>query len=239
MTRALLLASALAVVAAPALAQSQPGGRSGSDLTRDLNSAPPGAVAASPASQPVAAPVAPAPRPAAATPTMATNAPVQRPAATAPTSAARPAANPPAPPANVPTTAPTTAPIIAPAPPPPAVLDAAALRALPFAVEVPRGFEVVSRSPAPGVSIYQVRKGGVPFVMIYAGAQSQFPIYDGERRQLGGRTSVVVTEDGKRRALEHLFDRPDAPQQIHVWVASVEDADKDQAEAIAQSVDPR
>jgi len=75
--------------------------------------------------------------------------------------------------------------------------------------------------------------------MIYAGPASQFPIYDGEQVYAAGRASIVVTEGGRRLALEHLFQRQTAPREIHVWVASVEGADRDLAERIGQSVDLR
>ena len=75
--------------------------------------------------------------------------------------------------------------------------------------------------------------------MIYAGPASQFPIYDGQMIEAAGRASVVVTEDNRRLALEHLFQRPTAPREVHVWVASVEGADRDAAERIAQSIDLR
>lgn len=75
--------------------------------------------------------------------------------------------------------------------------------------------------------------------MIYAGPASQFPLYSGEMVNAGGRASVVATEDGRRIALEHLFTRQTAPAEIHVWVASVEGADRLLAEQIGQSVDAR
>ncbi len=75
--------------------------------------------------------------------------------------------------------------------------------------------------------------------MIYAGPASQFPIYSGEMVEAGGRASVVATEDGRRVALEHLFTRPTAPQEVHVWITSVDGADRTLAEQIGQSVDVR
>ncbi len=75
--------------------------------------------------------------------------------------------------------------------------------------------------------------------MIYAGPIAQFPIYSGEVVRVAGRASVVGVEDGQRRALEHLFQRSSAPQEVHVWVSSVEGADRRLAERIAQSVDVR
>lgn len=82
-----------------------------------------------------------------------------------------------------------------------------------------------------------MRRGEQSFVTIYAGPSAQFPIYDGEMVRAGGRASVVVTENGLRHAMEHLFERPSAPREVHVWVASLEGADRAMAEQIAQSVD--
>lgn len=119
------------------------------------------------------------------------------------------------------------------------VLSAAQRAALPFTVDLPNGFEIVSRPQGPDFAIYSVRRGAQPFVMIYAGPSSQFPIYDGQMAQAGGRSSIVVTENGKRRAVEHLFQREAAPKEIHIWVASLEGADAALAEQIAQTVDLR
>ena len=55
--------------------------------------------------------------------------------------------------------------------------------------------------------------------------------------EAGGRASVVSTEDGVRHAMEHLFQRPVAPREIHVWTMSLDGADRAIAEGIAQSVD--
>ncbi|MDZ4365363.1 hypothetical protein [Brevundimonas sp.] len=224
--------------------------RPGSDLTRDLNSGPP-YIAATPvptavpaatpaprATVPVAAPATAAPRPATPAPT-ATISAGPPPAARAPTplpatpvpAAAAPAASVPAP----------TAPV-AEMPPPVAgvtILDAAARAALPFTLDLPAGFELVTGRPGPDFRIYTVRRGDQTFAMIYAGPASQFPIYDGQMAEATGRVSVVVTEDGRRRAMEHLFQRADAPREVHVWVSTLEGADRDLAEAIAQSVDVR
>src|SRR5690606_3658708 len=153
-----------------------------------------------PASEPAAAP---APRAAEPEPKPApTPAPV-RPAPTpAPTPApARPAA----------TLAPAPA---AEAPPPPSVpavtvLDAAARAALPFSVDLPAGFELVTGRPGPDFRIYTIRRGDRSFAMVYAGPASQFPIYSGEVLEAGGRATVVSTEDGMRHAREHLFQRPE------------------------------
>ena len=75
--------------------------------------------------------------------------------------------------------------------------------------------------------------------MIYAGPASQFPIYDGQLAEVAGRASVVVTETDGRHAMEHLFQRATAPREIHVWVTSLDSAERAIAERIAQSVDPR
>ncbi|MFA4892658.1 hypothetical protein [Brevundimonas sp.] len=120
-----------------------------------------------------------------------------------------------------------------------AVLDAAARAALPFSVTLPPGFEIVTGRPGPDFRIYTIRRGDRSFVMVYAGPASQFPIYSGEMVEAGGRASVVSTEDGVRHAMEHLFQRPDAPREIHVWTMSLDGADRVMAEGIAQSVDVR
>lgn len=119
------------------------------------------------------------------------------------------------------------------------VLSAAQRAALPFTVDLPAGFEIVSRPQGPNFAIYSIRRGAQPFVMVYAGPSSQFPIYDGQMAQAGGRSSIVVTENGKRRAMEHLFQREAAPKEVHVWVVSLEGADAALAEQIAQTVDLR
>ena len=75
--------------------------------------------------------------------------------------------------------------------------------------------------------------------MVYAGPASQFPIYGGQTVQAGGRATVISTEDGQRHAMEHLFQRPDAPREIHVWTMSLEGADRMLAERIAQALEAR
>lgn len=128
----------------------------------------------------------------------------------------------------------------APPPPPPVTpLTAAERAALPFTLALPTGFEIVARPAGPQASVYSVRSEDRTFVMIYAGPSSQFPIYDGQQAQVAGRTSIVVTENGRRRAMEHLFQREAAPREIHVWLASLEGDDAALAEEIAQTVDPR
>ena len=129
-------------------------------------------------------------------------------------------------------------------PPPPAapavtVLDSAARAALPFTAELPAGFEIVTGRPGPDFRIYTIRRGTRSFVMVYAGPSSQFPIYSGQMVEAAGRASILATEDGVRHAVEHLFQRTAAPREIHVWTMSLDGADRDLAEQIAQSVDVR
>lgn len=190
----------------------------------------------SPAAAPLAtaAPTTPPPARAAETaPVAATPAPA-RPTPSRPAPA-------PAPAATVP--APAAAPMEP--PPPPAVpavtvLDAAARAALPFSVDLPAGFELVTGRPGPDFRIYTIRRGDRSFAMVYAGPASQFPIYSGEMIEAGGRASVVSTENGVRHACEHLFQRDGAtPREIHVWTMSLDGPDRALAERIAQSVDVR
>lgn len=236
----------------------------GPDITSSLNSGPPRpadylapepapVVAAPPANAPAAtlpAPVASAPTPSAPasaprTAPVSPASPATPPRSTPPTAApALPPARPAAAPAT--TTPAATAPAVAEAPPPPpavpavTVLDAAARAALPFTVELPAGFELVTGRPGPDFKIYTIRRGDRSFAMIYAGPASQFPIYSGEMLEAGGRASVVSTEDGVRHAREHLFQREGAtPREIHVWTMSLEGPDRALAERIAQSVDVR
>ncbi|MBB5746020.1 hypothetical protein [Brevundimonas variabilis] len=130
------------------------------------------------------------------------------------------------------------APVAAP-PAPPIALNATALAALPFTVVLPAGFQVTSGRPGPDFSVYTVRRGTQPFVMIYTGPASQFPIYSGEIVQAAGRASVVTVEGNQRRAVEHLFQRSTSPGEVHIWVSSLDGADRQIAEQIAQSVDVR
>jgi len=234
----LLLASAASAQTAP----QTPPERSAADLTRDLNSRPPTieeylARPAQPADEAAPAtparPAVPVPAPAAAAP-----APSRSPATSGPSAGRAPA---PAPEAE---TSPNADEVVEAAPAAPAapgvtVLDAAARAALPFTVELPAGFQIVTGRPGPDFRIYTIRRGDRSFVMVYAGPASQFPIYSGETVEAGGRTSVVVTEQGRRHAVEHLFQRPDAPREIHVWTMTLEGADRALAEQIAQSVDLR
>ncbi|WP_426050243.1 hypothetical protein [Brevundimonas sp. SL161] len=126
-----------------------------------------------------------------------------------------------------------------PPPPPMTVLDAPAIRALPFTIDLPAGFTITTGRPGPNFNIWTIRRGQQPLVMVYAGPASQFPIYSGEMVEAGARASVVATEDGRRVALEHLFTRTSAPREVHVWITSVDGADRTLAERIGQSVDVR
>lgn len=241
----MLFATSVAAQSEGATAPS-PQTSSAADLTRALNGGPP-----------FVAPT-PAPAPAPAPASVPARAPTIPPVA-APTAAPVPATSPavavtPAPPT------PRPAPVVVPSPDPatPAVtpaavasppaepvvptyrpLDAAARAALPFRLDLPQGFELDTGRPGPDFTVYSVRRDGTPFVMIYAGPASQFPIYDGQMAEVAGRASVVVTEPDGRHAMEHLFQRASAPREIHVWVASLDPADRAVAERIAQSVDLR
>ena len=115
----------------------------------------------------------------------------------------------------------------------------AAVEALPFRIDLPEGFEIEPSDAGPQAKVYSVRKDGRSFVMIYQGPASQFPIYDGELIDAGGRASVVVDEGGRRRAVEHLFAKDLESRETHVWVSYLEGPDAAQAEQIAQSVEPR
>lgn len=119
------------------------------------------------------------------------------------------------------------------------VLDAPAIAALPFTIDLPAGITITTGRPGSNFDVWTIRRGSQSLAMVYAGPASQFPIYSGEMVERGGRASVVAIEDGRRVALEHLFTRPAAPREIHVWIASVDGADRALAERIAQSVDIR
>lgn len=197
--------------AAPAT-QAAPTG-STSSVTRGLNSAPPSATPAPRASPP--APAASTVRPA--------SPPAPRPA-----------------PASAPAPAPTTASAApTPTPTPAAAPAEAAAEALPFRIDLPEGFEIEPADAGPQAKVYTVRKDGRSFVMIYQGPASQFPIYDGQLIDAGGRASVVIEEDGRRRAVEHLFAKDLESRETHVWLSYLEGPDSAQAEQIAQSVEPR
>ena len=237
-----------------------------STLTRDLNSGPPApAVYLAPAPAPVIAapPPAPASTPAVAimpAPPVARAAPpsaVLPPPSAPPVVATPPRTVPipvvpapgprtapiPPPPVIAPSPTPPPAPAPAVTPPPPApavtVLDIAARAALPFTADLPPGFEIVTGRPGPDFRIYTIRRGPQSFVMVYAGPASQFPIYTGQMVEAGGRASILSSEDGVRHAVEHLFQRAAAPSEIHIWTMSLDGADRDLAEQIAQSVDVR
>jgi hypothetical protein len=119
------------------------------------------------------------------------------------------------------------------------VLSAPGRRRPAVPVELPQGFRITSGRPGPDFNVYTIRRGDQSFVMVYVGPSSQFPIYDGEMVQAGGRSSIVVNEGGQRHAMEHLFQRASNPREIHVWVSSLDGADEALAERIAQSVDAK
>lgn len=257
------------VLAAAVLLSGQttaPAPRSGSDLTRDLNSAPPSAVqpqrpaptqtpppaqASAPQTPPAArATTAPVPR----TQTPATQAPARQPSASQPPAATSPrpsAQNAPGATATAPASRPQTPAVSAQPQPqpqaatseppaaPPTALTAAAIAALPFRLDLPADAIMTASRAGSDANVYAVRRGDRVLLMIYAGPASQFPIFDGQMVRAGGRSSVVVTEGGRRLAMEHLFQRAAAPTEIHVWVASPDGADRDLAERIGQSVDVR
>jgi len=118
-------------------------------------------------------------------------------------------------------------------------LDASAIATLPFSVDLPAGFTIVPARSGADFKVYSIRRRDRTFVMIEVGPSTMFPIYTGESVQAAGRTSIVVTDNGQRRAVEHLFERATAPREIHVWVSSLEGTDRGVAEQIAQSVDDR
>ena len=241
-----------------------PAQRPGSNLTRDLNSAPPSGLATSPAAStavatptptttpaptagatqalpPIGQTPAASPRPAPATSSAPRTTQTLPPIGQSPAATTRPQT--PAPTATAPqATAPrptTTAPAATPpaAAPALAALNAAAIAALPFSIQLPAGLTITPARAGANASIYRVQRGDQTLLMIYAGPSSQFPIYDGETVRAGGRASVVVTEGSRRLAMEHLFQRAADPKEIHVWIASVEGADRDLAERIGQSID--
>lgn len=247
-------------------ATTPPAQRPGSNLTRDLNSAPPSATppaasTAAPTPAPAQAPArsttqalppigqtpAASPRPAPAASSAPRTTQTQPPIGQSPATTTRPATatrpQTPAPTTTAPqatapqptTTAPAaSAPAAAPAP---AALNAAAIASLPFSIQLPAGLTITPARAGANASIYRVQRGDQTLLMIYAGPSSQFPIYDGETVRAGGRASIVVTEGSRRLAMEHLFQRATDPKEIHVWIASVEGADRDLAERIGQSID--
>lgn len=115
----------------------------------------------------------------------------------------------------------------------------AAIAALPFRIDL-KGAQIIERPAGPTAKVYSVRRGNDPLLMIYAGPQSDFPIYGGDQMEVAGRFSIVVTEVGRRRAMEHLFrSESRQPADIHIWVLATEGAAGDLAEQIGQTVDPR
>lgn len=221
-----LIASLLSA-ATPAIAHAQ--FQSAEDLTRLLNGGP--AAAARPAP-----PQPEAQRPAPARPATVSTAP----------SSSTPRSAPPAAPSapvvqnRAATSAAPSAPAQAQRPAPATgALGASAVAALPFRIELPGDVQLFEGRGAPDAKVWSVRKGTRTLAMIYAGPSSQFPIYDGEQVTAAGRVSVIVPEGTRRIAMEHWFQRPVAPTEIHVWLMSLDGADRDAAERIAQSVDPK
>jgi hypothetical protein len=123
--------------------------------------------------------------------------------------------------------------------PPPALEILGSQAGLAFRVDVPPSFDLVERPSGPDFDVYQVSRGDTPFVGIYVGCCSPFPIYDGRQVEASGRYSILINEDGANRAVEHLFTRESDGRQIHVWLHSVTGEDRALAERIAQTVDPR
>lgn len=240
--------AAVLLIAAPVAAHAQ--SQSAEELTRLLNGGPPARPAPQPqpqpqAAQPSAAPAttAPAPRPAQTaaptprqvqTPAPTTVAPSRAPVATAPVVPARATPSSPAQAAAA-----SQARNATPAAPAPGALSAAAVAALPFRIDLPSGFQLFEGRGAPNAKVWSVRKGAKTLAMIYAGPSSQFPIYDGEQVAAAGRVSIIVPEGTRRIAMEHLFQQSTAPNEIHVWLMSLDGADRDAAERIAQSLDPK
>ncbi|WP_374275869.1 hypothetical protein [Brevundimonas sp.] len=248
----LLLADVAAAQTAGQAAQPRPASPPGSDITRDLNSMPGdpmGTTRAGPATPPVIEEAededeAESGTPPRATVTPTTPAPATRPP---PRSAPPPIeeveamedtpADPPVDDDDAASAPPE--PAEPEAPPPPPSLTRVAVADAPFDIDLPAGFQLYQRPAGPDAAIYEVRRRDRGYVVIYAGCCSQFPIFTGRQVEATGRFSVVTSENGEQHAVEHLFQREDAPEQIHVWVSSVPEADRATAEAIAQSVDPR
>ena len=229
MTRtALLSILGAAALATPVAAQTPP-------RDADLNALPPAARAAEeptptpapqpPAERPQAAPSV-APAQAAAPPVTRTEAAPAAPASRDPAAAASPAP----PPASAASPAPAAA---------PRALDRAEIAELPFSISLVEGMTLTAGRAAPGAQTWTARRDGRALLMIYAGPSSLFPIHDGQIVEAGGRMSVVIVENGRRRAVEHLYLNATDPRHLHVWIAAGEGADRDQAEALAHSVAPR
>lgn len=224
----MLVAGACMAVAggAPALA-GQSASPTAQELTRMLNSRPPQATvpAASPA--PAATP---------ATPVTTTSRPVA-PIASAPAQVrAAPVAS-----DAVKPDAEAQSEAAPPTPPPVQIrqLGPAAIAALPFRIDL-NGAQIAERPAGADAKIYSVSRAGKPLLMIYAGPQSDYPIYDGEQAVVADRTSVLLNDGIRRRAVEHLFRRTgQQPSDIHIWVIAQDGPEGDLAEQIGQTVDPR
>lgn len=211
---------------------------------------------AQPAPQPTSQPVTPARTQPTPTSTQPTPTPTPRPAAPppAPTQAPPPAGQPAPrtpPPAAAPASQPTPPAATTTSPPPPAATPAptpaapvatppqpVAVDSLPFRIDLPTGFSVFG-SQRGDFATYTVRRGDAAYLMVFVGPQSQFPIYDGRLVERGGRSSMIINEDGQDRAVEHLFRNPTSRVETHVLVSTVADDQRAQADAIAQSVDPK
>ena len=191
------LGLAVGLVFAPAAVLAQDA--DGDDITRDLNSGPPVAIATPPA---------PEPEP---------EAEAEAEPAEAPAEAAEPTAPP---------------------EPEPVALTVSERLVLPFRVAMPEGAGLYPGRSGPEFDIFSVRREGRGLLMIYVGPQSQFPIYSGEQRERAGRRSIIVTENGRTLALEHLYRLRDGVE-LHVWVSAVSDEDRALADAIGQTVEPR
>jgi len=183
----------------------------GDEITRDLNSGPPVAIATPPEPEPE-----PEPEPA----------PEVEPAAAVepelgPAEDSVEVAEPPVPSA-----------------PEPAPLTLDERRELPFRVGLPEGGGLYPGRSGPDFDVFSVRFEGRGLVMIYVGPQSQFPIYSGEQRERAGRRSIIVNENGRNLALEHLYRLRDGAE-LHIWVSAVSDEDRALADAIAHTVEPR
>jgi len=211
-TAVAIVVPAFLMAMAPAVSPAQEMGAE--QLTRMLNGPP----ARSQVQAPVNTPERPSPAPAA----QARPAPEPAPAAAARAPAPAPAARR------------VEAEVSGPAP-----LSAQAISALPFRLDL-NGAEIIERSAGPAAKVYSVRQGEAYLLMIYAGPQSQYPVYDGEQASVAGRVTTIVLQDGKRVAAEHLFRREDSsPADIHVWLMVTDGPQAALAERIGQSVDPR
>lgn len=207
------LVLAAGLVFAPGMALGQE--TSGDDITRDLNSGSPVAIATPPPQEPEAEPEAqsePDSEPVRA-PVVEAEAEAAPEAAVVAEQAARPV-------------------------PEPAPLTLAERRALPFRVDLPEGAGLYPGRSGPDFDIFSVRREGRGLLMIYVGPQSQFPIYSGDQRERAGRRSIVVNEGGRTLALEHLY-RLRGGGHLHVWVSAVSDDDRALADAIGHTVEPR